>query len=55
MKVKIIVAFQVNHKDLLKAKMYDDQEDIKFCEGYESALTHVLGLYGISYDEALRM
>ena len=55
MKEKIIVAFQDNHKDLLKAKKYDDQEDIKFCEGYESALIYVLGLYNISYDEALRM
>ena len=53
-KEKIILAFQDNHKDLLKAKKYDDQEDEKFCEGYESAMTYVLGLLGIDSDKVLR-
>ena len=50
-KEKIILAFQDNHKDLLKAKKYDDQEDEKFCEGYESAMTYVLSLLGIDSDK----
>ena len=54
-KKKIILAFQDNHKDLLKARMYGDQEEIKFCDGYESAMTYVLSLYGIDYDDALLM
>ena len=52
-KEKIILAFQDNHKDLLKAKKYDDQEDEKFCEGYESAITYVLSLFGIDSEKIL--
>ena len=52
-KEKIILAFQDNHKDLLKAKKYDDQEDEKFCEGYESAMTYVLSLFGIDSEKIL--
>ena len=50
-KEKIILAFQDNHKDLLKSKKYDDYEDEKFCEGYESAMTYVLSLLGIDSDK----
>lgn len=53
-KEKIILAYQDNHKDLLNARKYDDQEDEKFCEGYESAMSYVLGLLGIDSDKALR-
>jgi len=53
-KEKIIIAYQDNHKDLLNARKYDDQEDEKFCEGYESAMSYVLGLLGIDSDKALR-
>lgn len=53
-KEKIILAYQDNHKDLLNARKYDDQEDEKFCEGYESAMSYVLDLLGIDYDKALR-
>ena len=50
-KEKIILAFQDNHKDLLKSKKYDDYEDEKFCEGYESAMNYVLSLLGIDSDK----
>lgn len=53
-KEKIILAYQDNHKDLLNARKYDDQEDEKFCEGYESAMSYVLGLLGIDSDKVLR-
>ena len=53
-KEKIILAFQDNHKDLLNAKKYDDQEDEKFCEGYESAMSYVLGLLGVDSDKIPR-
>ena len=52
-KEKIILALQDNHKDLMKAKKYDDYEDEKFCEGYESAMTYVLSLLGIDSDKIL--
>lgn len=53
-KEKIILAYQDNHKDLLNARKCDDQEDEKFCEGYESAMSYVLGLLGVDSDKALR-
>lgn len=55
MKEKIILAFQDNHKEMIEAKQNDDFENYHECKGFETAMIYVLGLYGISYDEALRM
>ena len=53
-KEKIILAFQDNRKDLIEVSKHDDYEEVKYCEGYECAMLYVLGLLGISEEEALR-
>jgi hypothetical protein len=55
MQDKIILAFQDNHKDLLRARKDGDVDDKLYCEGYECALLFVLSQLGISYNEALKM
>lgn len=52
-KSKIIIAFNDNHYDLLKAKRDGDYEEELVCRGFEQAMSYVLSLYGITYDEAL--
>ena len=53
-KEKIILAFQDNRKDLIEVSKHDDYEEVKYCEGYECAMLYVLGLLGVSEEEALR-
>ena len=53
-KEKIILAFQDNHKDLIEVSKHDDYEEVKYCKGYECAMLYVLGLLGVSEEEALR-
>ena len=55
MKEKIITAFQDNHRDLLISKKTGQFEDVLYNTGYETALEFVLGLMGISKEEALNM
>jgi hypothetical protein len=55
MKEKIITAFQDNHRDLLISKKTKQFEDVLYNTGYETALEFVLGLMGISKEEALNM
>jgi hypothetical protein len=55
MQEKIILAFQDNHKDLLRARKNGDVEEEFYCNGYEDAMLFVLIQLGISYDEALKM
>ncbi len=43
---KLILAYQDNHKDLVKAKKCDDLEEVSFCEGYERAMEYVLLVFG---------
>lgn len=52
-KNKVVVAFKDNHYDLLKAKKNGDYEEELVCRGFEQAISYVLSLYGITYDEAL--
>ena len=53
MKDKILLAFKDNHKDLMMAKKNGDYEEELVCRGFEQAMSYVLSLYGIAYDEAL--
>lgn len=53
-KEKIILAFQDNRKDLIEVSKHDDYEEVKYCEGYECAMLYVLGLLGVSEEEALK-
>lgn len=55
MKRKIILAFRENHEEMLNAKNNDDFENFHECKGFETALLFVLGLYGISFEEAMTM
>ena len=55
MKEKIITAFQDNHRDLLISKKTGQFEDVLYNTGYETALEFVLGLMGISKEEALNI
>ena len=55
MKEKIITAFQDNHRDLLISKKTGQFEDVLYNTGYETAMSFVLGLMGISKEEALNM
>jgi hypothetical protein len=55
MQDKIILAFQENHADLLRARREGDREEEFYCNGYEDAMLFVLIQFGISYDEALKM
>ena len=55
MKDKIILAFQENHADLLRARRGGDREEEFYCNGYEDAMLFVLIQLGINYDEALTM
>ncbi len=47
---KLILAYQDNHKDLMKAKKCDDLEEVLFCEGYERAMEYVMWVLGIGCE-----
>ena len=55
MKNKIITAFKDNHRDLVISKKTGQFEDVLYNTGYETAMLFVLGLMGISKEEALNM
>lgn len=55
MKEKIITAFKDNHRDLVISKKTGQFEDVLYNTGYETAILFVLGLMGISKEEALNM
>lgn len=44
---KILEAYKENKQDMKNALRADDYEEHARCEGYETALTYVLGLFNI--------
>lgn len=52
---KLVLALQENREELKRVRKYSLMEEAMFCEGYESAMLFVLGLYGIDFSDAFAM